>query len=1097
MNTQKWFYSKDGKKKEGPFSSAQLQAMARSGQLSKTDMVLKGGEKNWENAGKIRGLFPPLVSDPSAQTEQQDNITNIRPVPPSETQPGTLPVRCPGCGNIFSLFRIPGINATCPTCGKNLQFPESAPREHLLEPAGLNQSFVRTQPRKRALKILLLTVLLLIIPASVALALWFFLSNRSAFESYRTMVPEDATSVFQIDLSALRNKPAIADELNALDKALQNEVDDLRIEPRSAQLVSLFACSTKTGEQLIALTFDRPIQFSDGARGRYRMVAEILEHRFPPKTSWAIDGEGRLIGGPLELVTAAIDRVKSNQKTAAYDKLTKWAKDIPSGSLGWGIMDFQKELDNFPGGGNPFNKVRINALSFTIAYDENKSKDEPFFKGKAFFASHSDAVAFEEALAELSKGLPKDFQKMVEKRELETKETEATVKLPINVLLLRDVLQSEIQKIKGNREQAWKEAKRQFDAKLKEGDAQILKAKETQRDYRPAAEVFRKAVISFSEATELYPEDLDAKERVQSAKKELGEEEKFLKADEDAKDAHGAAKGAYDEAKGAYELSKKPFNQEALEKGLKKAVDNLGDAKTLRPADVRVKDLQGKIEELKEKHEVLFEEKAFDDQLGLADKALREPDLEKALGCLNKSLEFKKGVKVRPAEAADVGKIVSDLNQIRETRRNLVAAQNAIKEKKFDGAEREAGGLAPFLTKRLPLADKRLKPVLRQMAKDTCAVYHGVMNNRRQVAKNLETEGIDCWNRADFSASKTNFTEGINKLAQAEKLLPKIKAISDESLENIQKQMNDKKMEFEDFNRKGEGLAAVKEWLKQGEEQLGKGNELLAHRRNAAELRQAKAAFEEAEKTFGKAKMHDVKQKLIELQKKWGWPDPLEQSRKWKWSDPADQSGVAQKKGQIAALAICPFELDMRKSNEFPTGWDLADDWKVKGGNWIQAKDKKAYLSPSGSTATVLKEYFPLDFDLEMEVGVVDRNGQLFKYNPAFQFWSKSWLKISLAGKGDRFWMKIGQDPNSRASHDAWIETSANKNFKDVTENPVKIRLQRKDKTATLSIQGRTKQLSFPLVQDFQEISFFTQSENSPSPVIMGASLRIHEPPTK
>ncbi|MGH9556867.1 MAG: GYF domain-containing protein [Terriglobales bacterium] len=41
--SQEWFYTKDGKTKVGPVSSAELQGLAKSGQLLPTDMILKQG----------------------------------------------------------------------------------------------------------------------------------------------------------------------------------------------------------------------------------------------------------------------------------------------------------------------------------------------------------------------------------------------------------------------------------------------------------------------------------------------------------------------------------------------------------------------------------------------------------------------------------------------------------------------------------------------------------------------------------------------------------------------------------------------------------------------------------------------------------------------------------------------------------------------------------------------------------------------------------------------------------------------------------------------------------------------------------------------
>jgi hypothetical protein len=53
-----WFYSGDGKGKMGPVSSAQLQALAREGQIKPADLVWKEGMAQWTPGSKINGLFP-------------------------------------------------------------------------------------------------------------------------------------------------------------------------------------------------------------------------------------------------------------------------------------------------------------------------------------------------------------------------------------------------------------------------------------------------------------------------------------------------------------------------------------------------------------------------------------------------------------------------------------------------------------------------------------------------------------------------------------------------------------------------------------------------------------------------------------------------------------------------------------------------------------------------------------------------------------------------------------------------------------------------------------------------------------------------------
>ncbi len=88
-----WFYTQDGKTKAGPASPAQLQALAKSGQLRPTDLVWKAGMAEWMPARTIKGLFP---SDGGAATVKKPPTTasktpgtdknRPKPRPTSETQ---------------------------------------------------------------------------------------------------------------------------------------------------------------------------------------------------------------------------------------------------------------------------------------------------------------------------------------------------------------------------------------------------------------------------------------------------------------------------------------------------------------------------------------------------------------------------------------------------------------------------------------------------------------------------------------------------------------------------------------------------------------------------------------------------------------------------------------------------------------------------------------------------------------------------------------------------------------------------------------------------------------------------------------------------
>lgn len=57
--SQDWYYTKDKQTKVGPLSAARLKELARSGQLTPTDLVRRDGMPKWLPAGKVQGLFEP------------------------------------------------------------------------------------------------------------------------------------------------------------------------------------------------------------------------------------------------------------------------------------------------------------------------------------------------------------------------------------------------------------------------------------------------------------------------------------------------------------------------------------------------------------------------------------------------------------------------------------------------------------------------------------------------------------------------------------------------------------------------------------------------------------------------------------------------------------------------------------------------------------------------------------------------------------------------------------------------------------------------------------------------------------------------------
>lgn len=77
-----WYYSK-GDQQIGPVSASDLEALARSGELSKKDMVWKEGMVEWKPAGSTKGLFAPISSrQPSDDVAGEERAGG----PPDNTQ---------------------------------------------------------------------------------------------------------------------------------------------------------------------------------------------------------------------------------------------------------------------------------------------------------------------------------------------------------------------------------------------------------------------------------------------------------------------------------------------------------------------------------------------------------------------------------------------------------------------------------------------------------------------------------------------------------------------------------------------------------------------------------------------------------------------------------------------------------------------------------------------------------------------------------------------------------------------------------------------------------------------------------------------------
>jgi len=136
-----------------------------------------------------------------------------------------------------------------------------------------------------------------------------------------------------------------------------------------------------------------------------------------------------------------------------------------------GVIDTrQADFKKLPGADafNAFKKeVRTNALFFTIAYEQKKEKDCPGLTARVFFPSRADAAAFDRAFEKLEDTVPKEVWKVIQRPKVEAKDMEAVVQMPLPLSSLREALQSVPIGLKKIRDEAWKDAGREFHAKIK------------------------------------------------------------------------------------------------------------------------------------------------------------------------------------------------------------------------------------------------------------------------------------------------------------------------------------------------------------------------------------------------------------------------------------------------------------------------------------------------------------------------------------------------------------------------------------------------------------------------------------------------------
>jgi hypothetical protein len=104
----RWFFTRDGKRKDGPVPFSSLKDMAHMGRLRKTDMVHQQGARLWFRAEEVPGMFHEIDDEKPARVGNLASVTYTDDLTASDTEF----VACGDCGHM-----LPTRATKCPACG--------------------------------------------------------------------------------------------------------------------------------------------------------------------------------------------------------------------------------------------------------------------------------------------------------------------------------------------------------------------------------------------------------------------------------------------------------------------------------------------------------------------------------------------------------------------------------------------------------------------------------------------------------------------------------------------------------------------------------------------------------------------------------------------------------------------------------------------------------------------------------------------------------------------------------------------------------------------------------------------------------------------
>ncbi len=714
---------------------------------------------------------------------------------------GMVQLGCPICNTAFPVLGIPGKVYDCPSCGKSLKIPETNPQSGL-------KTTRDSQRRNISLLIPAAILMIMIIVGFVGASLWFTSRNQSPLQSVIALLPPDADAIYQTNFASLRSNPAYQKKIAALDKVLREEFQDLQVQPRSSSVDSLFVSTIKSGEQLLVFAFAEPIQFGNTLTGgRYRQMTQdqftYQQDRLQEANCWAVDNHGRLLGGPLKLIAAALAREQAEQRASVDANFERFMRDVPGSALAWGTVNIDQLSKNPHLDGLQWNLVlerqglQLNATAFF----------RPQTEGEAFLKELED---LEGVLAVLGNGSPalldwKDIGDLLRKGKADSRGAEVTFRLALDQNLLQTRLQANADAFAKQRNDSWQRIRNAYQLAMDQGDLALTK------------DEFDQATRSFKKALEFYPDGEEARQKYQSA-------------------------AAKEQRLSGFFNALAEFDAAHKNKNLARMKAHLEEASVYLRKDQRVLD-RAEILRLEERRA------QFDWHRKKADDALASLNLEKALESLEAALI------IQPMDP-EADKLKNSLQLAGTAKKDLARSQEALLANDVEEALKNVDGAQAALrtlTEPLP-RDDRLKRLVESMVAKTRDCYRDIIRFARTSSSDHQDKGDRNWQNMDYASSKLEYAQAIADLKKGKDCLEKMKVLSpneDKYLEETASRVDSEIARLEDLNQRSLGMSH----LQKGRRLVAEGKKRLSQSELNADLVSAVAKdLQEAQGEFSKAK---------------------------------------------------------------------------------------------------------------------------------------------------------------------------------------------------------------------------------------------------